>query len=76
MQGYHFGVLKLDVKTKTATGVEFSSGGSSVIDTGKVRYLSGAVVQYATAGLDLSKRFRVTTRKTFFSVIRKPIWNT
>ncbi len=50
MQGYHFGVLKLDVKTKTATGVEFSSGGSSVIDTGKVRYLSGAVVIYATAG--------------------------
>ncbi len=45
MQGYHFGVLKLDVKTKTATGVEFSSGGSSVIDTGKVRYL-GAVVIY------------------------------
>jgi len=35
-KGYHFGVLKLDVKTKTATGVEFSSGGSSVIDTGKV----------------------------------------
>jgi len=35
-KGYHFGVLKLDVKTKTATGVEFSSGGTSVLDTGKV----------------------------------------
>jgi len=35
-KGYHFGVLKLDVKTKTATGVDFSSSGSSGIDTGKV----------------------------------------
>jgi len=35
-KGYHFGLLKLDVKTKTATGVEFSSGGSSVTETGQV----------------------------------------
>ena len=25
-KGYHFSLLKLDVKTKTASGVEFSSG--------------------------------------------------
>jgi voltage-dependent anion channel protein 2 len=35
-KGFNFGVLKLDVKTKTATGVEFASSGSSGIDTGKV----------------------------------------
>ncbi len=35
-KGYHFGSLKLDVKTKTSTGVEFNSGASSVVDTGKV----------------------------------------
>ncbi|XP_066587785.1 voltage-dependent anion-selective channel-like [Prorops nasuta] len=35
-KGYHFGLLKLDVKTKTASGVEFSSGGVSNQDTGKV----------------------------------------
>jgi voltage-dependent anion channel protein 2 len=35
-KGYHFGVLKLDVKTKTATGVEFSSGGTSTTESGKV----------------------------------------
>ena len=28
--------MKLDVKTKTATGVEFNSGGSSNTDSGKV----------------------------------------
>ena len=31
-----FSLLKLDVKTKTATGVEFNSGGSSNTDSGKV----------------------------------------
>ncbi|XP_012268029.1 voltage-dependent anion-selective channel-like [Athalia rosae] len=35
-KGYHFGLLKLDVKTKTESGVEFSSGGVSNQDTGKV----------------------------------------
>jgi len=35
-KGYHFGLLKLEVKTKTDTGVEFTSGGSSTIDSGKV----------------------------------------
>merc|ERR1712168_561718 len=30
------GLLKLEVKTKTDTGVEFTSGGSSNIDSGKV----------------------------------------
>merc|ERR1712062_633838 len=35
-KGYHFGLLKLEVKTKTDTGVEFTSGGSSNIDSGKV----------------------------------------
>lgn len=35
-KGYHFGLLKLDVKTKTNTGVEFSTGGVSNQETGKV----------------------------------------
>jgi len=35
-KGYHFSLVKLDVKTKTASGVEFSSGGSSNVDNGKV----------------------------------------
>jgi len=35
-KGFHFGLVKLDVKTKTSTGVEFSSSGQSNIDSGKV----------------------------------------
>lgn len=35
-KGFHFGLLKLDVKTKTNSGVEFNSGGVSNQDTGKV----------------------------------------
>ncbi|XP_012234328.1 voltage-dependent anion-selective channel [Linepithema humile] len=35
-QGYHFGLFKLDVKTKTNSDVEFCCGGVSNQDTGKV----------------------------------------
>jgi len=35
-KGFHFGVMKLNVKTKTEQGVEFSSEGSSNMDTNKV----------------------------------------
>ncbi|TRY58978.1 hypothetical protein DNTS_014687 [Danionella cerebrum] len=35
-KGYGFGVVKLDVKTKSASGVEFKTSGSSNTDTSKV----------------------------------------
>jgi len=35
-KGFNFGVVKLDVKTKTESGIEFNSSGSSVLDSGKV----------------------------------------
>ena len=35
-QGYNFGVLKLDVKTKTATGVDFNSNLTSNTESGQV----------------------------------------
>ena len=35
-KGYHFSLMKLDVKTKTDTGVEFNSGGSSDMASGKI----------------------------------------
>uniref|UniRef100_A0A0A9XK23 Voltage-dependent anion-selective channel n=1 Tax=Lygus hesperus TaxID=30085 RepID=A0A0A9XK23_LYGHE len=35
-KGYHFGLLKLDVKTKTNTGVEFSIGGVQNLETKNV----------------------------------------
>jgi len=35
-KGFHFGLVKLDVKTKTDSGLSVSSGGQSNIDTGRV----------------------------------------
>ncbi|XP_044739128.1 voltage-dependent anion-selective channel-like [Chrysoperla carnea] len=35
-RGYHFGLIKLDLRTKTGSGVEFNSGGVSNQETGKV----------------------------------------
>ena len=35
-KGYHFSLLKLECKTKTSNGVEFTTGGSSNLDSGKV----------------------------------------
>lgn len=34
--GYHFGLIKLNCKTKTGSGVEFSTGGTSNQESGKV----------------------------------------
>lgn len=35
-KGFHFGLVKLDVKTKTNNGLEISSSGQSITDLGKV----------------------------------------
>jgi len=35
-KGYHFGVLKLECKSKTATGVEITAGGNNALESGKV----------------------------------------
>lgn len=35
-KGYHFGLWKLDVKTRTASGVEFNTSGHSNTESGKV----------------------------------------
>lgn len=35
--GYHFGLVKLNCKTQSAAGVEFSTGGQSDQESGKVQ---------------------------------------
>lgn len=35
-KGYHFGLVKLEVKSKASNGVEFTCGGSSPVDSGAV----------------------------------------
>jgi len=61
-KGYHFGLLKLDVKTKTSTGVEFNSGGQSVTETGQV---SGNLeTKYKVKDLGLTITEKWTTDNT------------
>ncbi|KAI4500165.1 hypothetical protein M0802_004582 [Mischocyttarus mexicanus] len=55
--GYHFGLLKLDVKTKTDSGVEFSSGGVSNQDTGKVFATLETKYRIKEYGLTFSERW-------------------
>lgn len=56
-KGYHFGLLKLDVKTKTASGVEFSTGGSSNIDSGKVSGNLETKYQVKDLGMTLTEKW-------------------
>jgi len=35
-KNYHFGLVKLDCKTKSRSGIEFTSSGTSLNDTGKI----------------------------------------
>merc|ERR1712212_1421905 len=35
-KGYHFGLVKLEVKSKSANGIEFTAGCNSTMDAGKV----------------------------------------
>jgi len=35
-KGFHFGLVKLDVKSKTSSGIELNSGGQNNVDSGKV----------------------------------------
>ncbi len=50
-KGYHFGLMKLDVKTKTNNGVEFNSTATSNSDNGKV-----------SGNLETKYKFKVRTR--------------
>ena len=36
-KGFHFGLVKLDVKSKTGSGIELNSGGQNNVDYGKVK---------------------------------------
>ena len=60
-KGYHFGTLKLDVKTKTATGVEFNSGAVSSVDSGKV-----GRPFYSINGTQFSEFISVISRERLF----------
>jgi voltage-dependent anion channel protein 2 len=56
-KNYHFGLVKLDVKTKTPSGVEFNVNGTSNNDTGRVS--SSLETKYAVKehGLTLKEKW-------------------
>ncbi|MEQ2196921.1 Voltage-dependent anion-selective channel protein 2 [Xenoophorus captivus] len=66
-KGYGYGVLKLDVKTKSQSGVEFATSGSSNTDTGK----SGGHLEtkYKLSDLGLTFNQKWTTDNTLTTEI-------
>jgi len=56
-KGYHFGLLKLEVKTTTATGVAFTTGGSSNLDSGKVSGNLETKYQVKDLGMTLTEKW-------------------
>jgi len=61
-KGYHFSLLKLDVKTKTASGVEFSSGGTSNTDSGKVEGNLETKYKFAEHGLEITEKWNTSNQ--------------
>jgi len=56
-KGYHFGLVKLDVKTKSSTGVEFTAGGSSKTEGGAVTGSLETKYKIAEHGLSLTEKW-------------------
>nr|XP_006126401.1 voltage-dependent anion-selective channel protein 2 [Pelodiscus sinensis] len=56
-KGYGFGLVKLDVKTKSASGVEFTTAGSSNTDTGKVNGSLETKYKWAEYGLTFTEKW-------------------
>uniref|UniRef100_A0AAY3ZZW5 Non-selective voltage-gated ion channel VDAC2 n=1 Tax=Denticeps clupeoides TaxID=299321 RepID=A0AAY3ZZW5_9TELE len=56
-KGYGFGLVKLDVKTKSANGVEFKTSGSSNTDTSKVTGNLETKYKWAEYGLTFTEKW-------------------
>lgn len=56
-KGYHFGLIKLDCKTKTGGGVEFNTGGTSNQESGKVSGSLETKYKYKDLGLTFSEKW-------------------
>lgn len=71
-QGYHFGLFKLDVKTKTNSDVEFCCGGVSNQDTGKVFGSLETKYKFKEYGLTFSEKWNTdNTLGTEVSIANK-----
>uniref|UniRef100_A0A3B3R1K9 Non-selective voltage-gated ion channel VDAC2 n=2 Tax=Paramormyrops kingsleyae TaxID=1676925 RepID=A0A3B3R1K9_9TELE len=56
-KGYGFGVVKLDVKTKSSSGVEFKTSGSSNTDTSKVNGSLETKYKWSEYGLTFTEKW-------------------
>ncbi|XP_039592487.1 voltage-dependent anion-selective channel protein 2-like [Polypterus senegalus] len=56
-KGYGFGLVKLEVKTKSASGVEFATSGSSNTDTNKVIGSLETKYKWAEYGLTFTEKW-------------------
>jgi len=56
-KGYHFGLVKLEVKSKTSSGVEFTAGGSTATDGGKVSGSLETKYKIKEHGLNLTEKW-------------------
>uniref|UniRef100_A0A4W5QWG9 Non-selective voltage-gated ion channel VDAC2 n=1 Tax=Hucho hucho TaxID=62062 RepID=A0A4W5QWG9_9TELE len=56
-KGYGFGLVKLDVKTKSSSGVEFKTSGSSNTDTSKVNGNLETKYKWAEYGLTFTEKW-------------------
>ncbi|CAJ1080323.1 unnamed protein product [Xyrichtys novacula] len=61
-KGYGFGLVKLDVKTKSSSGVEFKTSGSSNVDTSKVTGTLETKYKWSEYGLTFTEKW--TTENT------------
>lgn len=64
-KGYHFGLWKLDCKTKTKSGIEFNTSGHSSQDSGKVFGALETKYKINDYGLTLTEKW--TTDNTLFT---------
>jgi len=59
-KGYNFGVVKLDVKSKSSNGVEFNAAGSSSTDGGKVSGSLETKYKIAEHGISLTEKWNTS----------------
>ena len=56
-KGYHFGLVKLEVKSKSSNGVEFTAGGNRTTDGGKVTGSLETKYKIKEHGLSLTEKW-------------------
>ena len=56
-KGYHFSLVKLDVKTSTQSGIEFKTSGSSNTDSGAVAGALETKYKFANKGLTFTEKW-------------------